>query len=210
MATRLSRLVVCAGIAAMLVPIAATADTGEWRIRAGASFIEPQADNGTLHLSRLDLADTRIDVADSRNLTFNVSYFVTSNIAVEVLAAYPLSNEFELQTIHVDGRVTPFAPALSFQYHNPIGRTFQPYVGVGVNYTVFSNAHVDAPVNVKLFNSIGLAYQVGFDLNLGARWLVNFDLRYINVSSNIDVDNVNVGNVDVNPFVYGVNFGYRF
>ncbi len=184
---------------------------GDWIVRAGASTVAPQSDNGTLHLDRaIPAPASKIEVDDSTSFTFTVSYFLTPNVAVELLAAYPFSHDFELTDVNLNGKVDHLPPTLSLQYHYPINETFKPYVGVGVNYTIFSNADVDAPVNVDVDNSIGLAGQVGLDVFLNERWLVNVDVRYIEIGGDVDVNNVNVGNVDVNPWVYGLNVGYRF
>lgn len=190
---------------------AAAPETGDWLVRAGASTVAPQSDNGTLHLDRaIPAPPSKIEVDDSTSFTLTVSYFLTPNVAVELLAAYPFSHDFTLEDINLDGSVDHLPPTLSLQYHYPINDTFKPYAGIGVNYTIFSNAHVEAPVNVNIDNSVGLAGQVGLDVALNEHWLVNVDVRYMEIGGDVDVNNVDVGNVDVNPWIYGLNVGYRF
>ena len=65
-------------------------------------------------------------------------------------------------------------------------------------------------MNVDVDDSVGAAFQVGLDVSLNDAWLVNVDVRYIEISGDVEVNGVDVGNVDVNPWVYGVNIGYRF
>jgi outer membrane protein len=202
-----------AGIAAFgFTGGAAASESDPWLVRAGASIVDPQHDNGTLDLGRAveALPSTDISVDNATSFTFTVSYFFNENVAVELLAAYPFSHDFKLTNVNVDGKVDHLPPTLSLQWHFPFGDRWKPYVGAGINWTMFSNAHVDAPVNVSLDDSIGLALQTGIDIALTEKWLLNFDVRYIHITSDAHVNGVNVGTVDINPMVYGVNVGYRF
>jgi outer membrane protein len=204
----------CAGIAATFaVPSNASAmEQGDWLVRAGASVVAPESDNGTLNLGLAapGLPSTDISVDDATGFTFTVSYFFNQNIAVELLAAYPYTQDFELESVNIDGKVDHLPPTLSVQYHFPIDAKWKPYVGVGVNWTMFSNAKVDAPVGVDIDDSFGPAAQVGIDYALNDRWMINVDLRYIGIEGDVNVAGAKVGTVDINPWVYGINIGYRF
>jgi len=204
----------CVGVAAtfVLAGNASAMDSGTWLVRAGASVVAPQSDNGNLNLGNAvtGLPSTDIGVDDATGFTFNVSYFFTENIAVELLAAYPYTHDFELQAINLDGEVDHLPPTLSVQYHFPIDAQWQPYVGVGINWTMFSNAKVDAPVSVSIDDSVGPAAQIGVDFALNDNWLLNVDLRYIVIEGDVNVQGTGVGTVDINPWVYGINIGYKF
>jgi len=182
------------------------AESNPWLVRAGASLVQPDSDNGSL-----DVGSINVDGAYS--FTFNVSYFFTPEVAVELLAAYPFSHDFTVHvgSANVDGKVDHLPPTLSVQYHFLPNERWRPYVGAGVNYTMFSNAKLDnVPASVSLDDSIGLALQTGIDIALTDNWLVNFDVRYIHINSDVKVGGSNVGTVDINPMVYGLNVGYRF
>ena len=70
----------------------------------------------------------------------DLTYFFTKNIAAElVLGVTP-------HTVNGTGGITPFGkvgdawllpPTLPLQYHFDTGTAFKPYVGGGVNYTIF-------------------------------------------------------------------------
>ena len=66
----------------------------------------------------------------------------------------------ELGALNLDGEVDHLPPTLSVQYHFPVDAQWKAYVGVGVNWTMFSNAKVDAPVSVDVDDSVGPAAQV--------------------------------------------------
>ena len=204
----------CAGVAAtcVLVGNASAIEGGDWLVRAGASVVAPQSDNGNLNLGNAvtGLPSTDISVDDATGFTFNVSYFFNENIAVELLAAYPYSHDFRLEAVNLDGEVDHLPPTLSVQYHFPIDEKWKPYAGIGINWTMFSNAKVDAPVSVNVDDSVGPAAQIGVDYAFNDKWLLNVDLRYIVIEGDVNVQGTKVGTVDINPWVYGINIGYRF
>ena len=191
--------------------LAAAAESGDWMVRAGASFVAPKSDNGTLALDRLgEIPPADIEVDDGTSFTFTVSYFFTQNWAVELLAAYPFNHDFDIDDVGLEGEVDHLPPTLSVQYHFPMSATVKPYVGLGVNWTMFFDEDLNAPLDVDLDDSVGLAGQVGVDIALNDAWSVNFDLRYIDIASDVEVEGIDVGEVEIDPWVFGINVGYTF
>jgi outer membrane protein len=198
------------GMAAVLgtAQVAAANEAGDWVVRAGASLIDPKSDNGTLDLG----APANVNVDSQTGFTFNVSYFFTPHIALELLGAYPYEHDFTVSVggTRIDGHVEHLPPTLSVQYHFLPNERIRPYAGIGVNYTMFDNADLDAPVSVRFDDSTGVALDAGIDFEIDERWLVNVDIRYIEISTDTHVAGGDVGDVDIDPMVYGINVGYRF
>ncbi len=193
-------------------------EAGQWMVRAGATNIYPDDDNGDLNLNRLDpaLSPAEIDVDDAWGFTFNISYFFTENWAVELLAAAPYNHDFDIDDpglgFGISGETDHLPPTLSVQYHFPLAnQRFTPYVGVGVNWTIFDDEDLDnLPLDVDLDDSVGLAGQVGVDIDINENWFMNVDLRYIQIESDVEVAGVDVGDVEIDPWLFGLNVGYRF
>ena len=105
----------------------------------------------------------------------------------------------------------------------PDGR-FQPFVGVGLNWTTFFDTSVvpalsDAGITgLDLDDSFGIAAQVGADWMINDNWLINLDVRWINIESDATLSGtafapenaVQIGTVAIDPFVYAINVGYNF
>jgi outer membrane protein len=189
-------------------------EAGDWLVRVGASQIEPKSSNGSFG------DGLGIDVQDKGGLTFNVAYMLTSNLAVELLAALPYEHDIDVGDLGTVASVTHLPPTLSMQYHFLPTSEFQPYVGAGVNYTHFFDDKLKGPLNVPGADittdthSFGLAFQVGFDYMLNPNWFVNVDLRWIDISTDATVFVPGLGtlesDVDIDPIVYGLHVGYRF
>ena len=132
--------------------------------------------------------------------------------------AWPATHGIDLDTgsrpLDRVAQVDVLPPTLSLNWHfNPEG-TFRPYIGAGVNYTLFSGEEARGALagsSVKLDDSIGAAGQVGVDIgNKTSNWFMNAAVRYIDMSSDVELNGTDIGTADINPWVYGFHIGYRF
>jgi outer membrane protein len=216
-------LAICVSAAIFLAAPAALAhDAGDFYVRVGATNVNPDDPNGDIDLSAVDpaLAKQDIDVDDAWSLTFTGSYQWTENWAVELLAAYPFEHDIDVEGLGKVGSTKHLPPTLSLQYHFLPKGKFQPYVGAGLNYTIFFDDGAEGVLSdlggdLEIEDdSFGLAGQVGFDYMFNDQWFINLDLRYINIETKAKVTIPGVGtikeDVDINPWVYGVNIGYKF
>jgi outer membrane protein len=109
---------------------------GDWLFRAGATLLDPKKTNledparGELEF------DDAVSPDDQCRLHADRSRRDRAHARVAVRARYRFQGE-RRQRFQF-GDVELFPPTLSLQWHfNPDGR-IQPFVGAGVNYTMFS------------------------------------------------------------------------
>ena len=115
------------------------------------------------------------------------------------------------------GSVWLLPPTLTAQYHFNFDN-FRPYVGAGVNYTMFYSVDAGNTIkDVSYDNAFGIAFQGGIDYDLNDTWFLNIDAKYILLSTDVTVDASNLAaglsipaKVDINPLLVGVGFGMRF
>ena len=62
---------------------------------------------------------------------------------------------------------------------------------------------------MSLDDSIGLALQLGADFDINENWFFNIDLRYIDIESDADLDGSALTTVEIDPWVVGLNLGWR-
>lgn len=182
--------------------IQAATDEGRWLVRGGISHVEPKSDNGQLSVGNITV-DSHFDPS------VNVGYFFTPNWAVDVLVALPFEHDFSINGANA-GSTAQLPPTVSLQYHFLPGAKVQPYVGAGANLTLFMQEQLNSGDQLKLDPSFGLAAQIGVDIPLNADWLVGLDIRYIDIDSDASVNGEDVGTVEIDPYVFGINLGYRF
>lgn len=190
---------------ALSVGFAGTAiafEPGDWLVRVGASYVSPASDNHDV-----------VSVESATSMTFNFSYMMTDVWALELLAAYPFKHDLELQDGTKVGSTKQLPPTLSIQYHFNPTEQFQPYLGFGINYTNFSSEKTTGPLegrDLSLDNSWGLAGQIGFDVLFNDDWFFNLDARYINIDTNAILDDISLGEVEIDPWIVGAHIGFRF
>lgn len=140
----------------------------------------------------------------------DISYFFTPNFAAELVLTYPQNIDIKVAG-DKQGTIKALPPSLMFQYHVTQFGAFKPYVGAGLNYTIFTKtrnilggaASVDG-------SSWGLAAQVGFDYMLTKSVALNVDVKYIQMDTDVKVGGNKIGTLDLNPITAGVGIGYRF
>jgi len=181
---------------------AAAWEPGDWLLRVGASYVSPASDN-----------HETVSVGSATSATVNLTYMMTDCWAMEILAAYPFKHDLDLQDGTKIGSTKQLPPTLSLQYHFRPTEKFQPYVGIGINYTSFFSEKTTGPLtgtDLTLGDSWGLAGQAGFDVVLSDKVFLNLDFRYIDIDTKATVDDVSLGKVEVDPFVIGGHIGFRF
>ncbi len=191
----------------------APAEPGEWRVRAGIGHVSPQADSEPLP----GLAGSSVDVDSASQLVLNVTYFWTERMAVELLGALPFQHEIEgagsLSGLGEVAEIKHLPPTLSVQYHfGPVGAV-RPYLGAGLNYTIFFDEETTGALSgrdIELDDSLGLAAQLGADVRLNGDWFVNGDLRYLDIGTEAEIEGIGSFDVDIDPWVFTLAVGRRF
>lgn len=209
---------------AIAAPLAHAHQAGDIIVRAGAVMVDPNGDSGAIHVGGAKQPGSEVTVDSNTQLGLNFAYMITDQIGVELLAATPFTHDVSIKGMGgLDGKlgeVTHLPPTLSAVYY-PLGgnSAFKPYIGAGINYTVFFDEELTKSrkdngfKNLSLDSSFGLAFQIGADYMLNDKLMVNAQIRYIDIGTEatlklgttpVDVD------VDVDPMVYMVGLGYKF
>lgn len=158
--------------------------------------------------------DVNLNNASVPELDF--SYFFTKNFAMELILATTTHKASATKTAlnNLDlGDVSLLPPTLLAQYHHEFGK-FKPYVGAGLNYTIFYGEDPGVAREVTYDDSFGYAFQVGGDYQIGDNLYLNFDIKKIYLSTDVEVKTYANGNVtadvDIDPLIVGLGLGFRF
>jgi outer membrane protein len=210
-------LTIVAGLALISMPAAAY-EKGDWIIRGGAGVVDPE--------SKAYADEELILTIDSgTSVVLSATYMFSPNWGFDILAAWPFSHDINASDpldpgfsgeVKI-GETKHLPPTFSFQYHfNPDGN-FMPYAGLGLNYTMFMDEKLVGDVaSLSIDDSFGVAAQLGADVKMGDRWILNFDLRYISIEADAKITDTEVPAqplvipVDINPLVYSVSVGFVF
>ena len=178
----------------------AAAEQGQLGVRLRALYME--VDSGTSPNLNVDVEDRWIPEVD-------LSYWLTDRFALELVLTYPQKHDVSLAGDPI-GSVKHLPPTLMLQYHFLPKQAFQPYVGVGINYTRFSKVRL-ANGAVDLDNdSVGLALQAGFDYRLTKSLYLNVDAKRIDIDTDVYAGGQRAAKLKIDPWLVGVGIGWRF
>lgn len=152
----------------------------------------------------------RVTAKDKMIPEVDITYFFSPNIAAELVLTYPQKVNIELDGADI-GNVKALPPSLLFQYHFRDLGQFKPYLGAGVNYTLFSKRSnlAGGAASVER-SSFGYALQAGFDYMLDKNWGVNVDLKYAKIETDIALNGNKLGKLDLSPTMLGVGVTYKY
>jgi outer membrane protein len=178
----------------------ASAAQGDWLGRARIININPDASSSALNL----------DVNTRTTIEADFSYFVTNNVALELILATK-KHTVTAGGVSV-GNVSHLPPTLTVQYHFVPQGTFRPYVGAGLNYTRFYDINLGGGTLTVDKNSWGGALQAGADIQLTKSLFLNLDIKKIWIDTDVKsaATGATLSHLKINPVVIGVGLGIKF
>lgn len=216
MSKALNIAVLTALITATLPAMAQQIGEGNWLIRGRAVHIDPA--NGSDAIPSLGVPGDAIEVSKKWIPEVDFTYFFSKNLASELVLTYPQRHSVRVNNSVIGafdaGSFKHLPPTLMLQWHFSPEASFRPYVGAGLNYTNISSVNLRVPGVTGLHlesNSVGLAVQAGFDVQLEKNWYLNVDVKKVQIRSDITNDaGAKVSRVKVDPVLLGLGLGYRF
>jgi outer membrane protein len=186
--------------AALWAPAAQSAE-GPWMVRVRAVNIDA--------VNKTTFATNVVSANDKVIPEVDISYFFSPNLAAELVLTVPQKHDVRLNGA-VIGSLKHLPPTLTLQYHfDTVGGKFKPYLGAGVNYTRFSSVNLPTGLTIEK-NSFGLALQAGVDIPLDKNMYLNFDVKKVQIRTDLASSGTKLGAIKVDPVLFGVGLGWRF
>lgn len=231
----MKKSLVVLAIAAAFAPTLAQAEAGDWVVRVRAANVNPNEDSKLGKTVNKNVANVmspgaELAVDDNWIPELDISYYFTKNIAAELILALGTEHDVKItgdagglignQKL---GSVNLLPPTLTAQWHFNPDQTIDPYVGAGVNYTAMLDRNLKgrsgaiAGEKIKIdSDSWGLVAQAGIDVNLKDGWLINADVKYVQIDTSVKLKSAITGgwtkidSLDINPWVFGIGIGKKF
>ncbi|WP_100644184.1 OmpW family outer membrane protein [Alteromonas facilis] len=218
-----------------IAPSAFAYEKGDMLVRGGLTTVAPDDSSSNILVGGADFAlggqtVGGVNVDNNTQLGLNFAYFFADNWNVEVLAATPFSHDIGIGGGINLGSTKHLPPTVTANYFfADKDAQFQPYVGVGLNYTIFFDEEFNgATVDViegatggavisdlDLDASLGFSVQVGADYFIDKNMFINASVRYIDIETeaSFKVNGSDLGKIDtvtIDPWVYTISVGYKF
>jgi outer membrane protein len=199
---------------ALAVP--ATAQQGDWQGGMRLVSMSPDSQSNTfVHPGDGVDRGTVIEVDDSLALDLHLRYRLHRDWDVELSL---LASRIDLTTAEGSlggldaGSVWMTPLTVTMLYQVPLRGKIRPYLGAGLCYTHFFAYDVSGDMRglgaeIELDPSVGPAGQLGVAYEMNERWQINLDVRYLGISSDIEIElasGIAPMQLDIDPLVIGI------
>ena len=206
-------------------------EKGDWILRGGAIVVAPDESSDAIDVAGI-VTLPGVDVGNETQVGITGTYMLSESLGLELLAATPFTHDIDLSDLPIKaGSTKQLPPTLSLQYYfGESSAAFRPFVGVGLNATIFFEEDVSSELNaaldgivglpagtvdadLSLDDSYGLAAQVGFDYMINENWLINGTVWWMDIDTEAKVSTAVADvkfDVEIDPVVYLLSVGYRF
>lgn len=223
--SRSFKLSVLAAAVMATAPAVQAFEAGDFILRAGVVHVAPDdsSDVITVNGSAALGADARVGVDSNSQLGIRGTYMLTSELGLGLLAATPFKHNIvgagDLAAAGKIAETKHLPPTLTLQYFPMASSSvFQPFVGVGVNYTTFFEEKTTGALEgskLDLDDSVGVAFEIGMDYMLSENFGLNAAIWWADISTDAQVTlpdgtKTDKFEVEIDPMVYMVGFTYKF
>lgn len=188
---------------------------GDWLVRARLLGVLPQVEDDLGKAGEVQINDAWVPELD-------FTYFFTDHLAAELILGTARHNVNVDDFLGNDGMkvelgdVQVLPPTLTLQYHFAPNHVVNPYLGAGINYTLFFDDTDDTNAAVKSVDydsSFGFAAQGGLNIRLCEKLHLNLDVKKVWMKSDVTVKTKLTGletiktEAKINPWLVGLGLG---
>jgi outer membrane protein len=191
-------------------------EKGEWRARLRGTVVAPDASATITTIGgSADISTTIIPELD-------FTYFLTKNFSANLILGTTRHEITATKTALGDvkvGKVWLLPPTLTFLYHAPVAKGVLPYIGAGVNYTIFyGTKNGPAIAKTDYENKFAFAAQIGSDFDISKDFFLNIDVKKIWLRTDATVTTLPsvaggatvVANTKIDPWLFSFGIGKKF
>jgi len=216
------RKLMLALMATATVAAPACAAQGDVLVRLRGIIVAPNESSSGI---KPTFSAEKVKVSNSVMPEIDFTYMLTPHVGTElILATTKHDASGKTGTTGTIGKLAStwvLPPTLTLQYHFAPDANIRPYVGAGLNYTIFYSEKASkgletavGKTDVHMKSSFGYALQAGVDVALTERAFVNLDIKYIDIDTTTRLATTAIGTqrvkVHLDPLIVGIGFGMRF
>jgi outer membrane protein len=197
-------------LASLAVPAASSAAEGPFLVRVRGVYINPADKSDSI--PALGVPADKVSVSKKLIPEVDISYFfLVPNLSAELILTYPQEHDVKVDGTKI-GTATHLPPCLTAQWHFIPGGVVNPYVGAGVNFTLFTASNLnDKSLELDSY-SLGVVGQVGADFRVTDQVYLNADVKYVTIGSDVKAKATGqkLTSISIDPWLFGLGLGYRF
>ena len=179
-----------------------------WQVRLRGVSVQPY------EKSTVGGEDSDVNISNSFIPELDFTYFFNKNFAAELILGTS-KHDVKVGNDEVSlGSVRLLPPTVTLQYHFYPTKSLKPYVGAGLNYTIFYDVENGDTLGMDYKNNVGFALQGGVDYFVNDKFFLNVDIKKLYLKTDVDVDlglpATVPAEVKINPLLIGFGVGMKF
>ncbi|MBB5414325.1 outer membrane protein [Paraburkholderia atlantica] len=215
---------------------------GSFTVATGWLHVAPQSSATPLTVESVggmtvnqQLPGTGAHATSTDTMGITTEYYVTDHIGIATLIGLPLTVDLvgdgALAKYGTLGSTRPIPPALVFRYHLLSAQSkFRPFIGLGVNYTWFTQVRTTnsrfvtdslgpgGSAHASLSSSWNPVFEIGAYYAMTNHWSVGASVGYVPVKTHLTLDGttakgtqiVSTSTIRLNPVNVFLNVAYTF
>jgi outer membrane protein len=187
---------------ALASPVRADSDVPRhWIARIGIHPVHPKPDGHRL-----------FEVGSDAGFSLGATYLFSKHWALELFAAFPRPHELHVDDAPVGSfEMIPMTATVQYHVSDARGR-MRAYVGIGVGYASIGSEQTRASLagqSLQIDDASGVAVAAGIDMDIGTKWFVNLDARWLDLNSTLQLDGGGSQRFIIDPYMFGLSIGRR-
>ena len=179
-----------------------------WQVRLRGVSVQPY------EKSTVGGEDSDVNISNAFIPELDFTYFFNKNFAAELILGTS-KHDVKVGNDEVSlGSVRLLPPTVTLQYHFYPTKSLKPYVGAGLNYTIFYDVENGDTLGKDYKNNVGFALQGGVDYFVNDKFFLNVDIKKLYLKTDVDVDlglpATVPAEVKINPLLIGFGVGMKF
>ena len=179
-----------------------------WQVRLRGVSVQP------IEKSDVSAIGGDVNISNSFIPELDFTYFFNKNFAAELILGTS-KHDVKVGNDEVSlGSVRLLPPTVTLQYHFYPTKSLKPYVGAGLNYTIFYDVENGDTLGMDYKNNVGFALQGGVDYFVNDKFFLNVDIKKLYLKTDVDVDlglpATVPAEVKINPLLIGFGVGMKF
>jgi outer membrane protein len=144
-----------------------------WQVRLRGVSVQPN------EKSNVSAIGGDVNISNSFIPELDFTYFFNKNFAAELILGTS-KHDVKVGNDEVSlGSVRLLPPTVTLQYHFYPTKSLKPYVGAGLNYTIFYDVENGDTLGMDYKNNVGFALQGGVDYFVNDKFFLNVDINKI-------------------------------
>ena len=179
-----------------------------WQVRLRGVSVQPY------EKSTVGGEDSDVNISNAFIPELDFTYFFNKNFAAELILGTS-KHDVKVGNDEVSlGSVRLLPPTVTLQYHFYPTKSLKPYVGAGLNYTIFYDVENGDTLGMDYKNNVGFALQGGVDYFVNDKFFLNVDIKKLYLKTDVDVDlglpATVPAEVNIDPLLIGFGVGMKF